>query len=198
MTYDFTEIVGDLQFPDAIMRTSRPYCQEFNMRFMIPILTVVLRLPAVCSQAAEQNTPFGDVPKDHWAAPSVNALAETGVLKGYPDKSFKGDRYVTRYELAAALSGLAEYFQRSREPLVKESSAAPAADSKLRERDPAKWLIENGYLPKNTDLARKTNTPVKASEMADAMAAVLARMCELDVKANPPKPLPNEKEWETR
>ena len=165
------------------------------MRFMIPILIIVLLLPALCSQAAEQKPLFSDVPENHWAAPSVNALAETGVLKGYPDKSFKGDRYVTRYELAAALSGLAEYFQRSREPLVKES---PTAGSRLRERDPARWLIGNGYLPKNTGLAHKVNTPVKTSEMADAMAAVLARMCELDVKANPPKPLPNEKEWETR
>jgi hypothetical protein len=128
----------------------------------------------------------------------VNALSEAGVLKGYPDKSFKGDRCVTRYELAAALSGLAEYFQRSREPLVKESTAASAVGSRLRERDPANWLIKNGYLPKNTGLTRKLNTPVKASEMADAMSAVLVRMCELDVKADPPKPLPNEKEWETR
>jgi len=160
------------------------------MRFTKLALITIFLVSAIGSLAGEQ-TSFSDVPKDHWAAPSVTALAEAGILKGYPDKTYKGDRYVTRYELAAALSGLAEYFQRSREPLVKESSA----NIRLREGEPAKWLIKNDYLPKNTILARKTGTSVKSSEMAEAMAAVLARMCELDVKANPPKPLPGDKEW---
>ena len=44
---------------------------------------------------------FPDVPKDHWAYSYVKSLADRGLLEGYPDGEFKGDRSMTRYEFAA-------------------------------------------------------------------------------------------------
>ena len=50
-----------------------------------------------------RNVAFPDVPKDHWAYSYVKSLADRGLLEGYPDGEFKGDRTMTRYEFAAII-----------------------------------------------------------------------------------------------
>ena len=44
--------------------------------------------------------PFSDVPAKHWAYDAVNKLSQAGIVDGYGDGSFKGDKTVTRYEMA--------------------------------------------------------------------------------------------------
>ena len=46
---------------------------------------------------------FPDVPENHWAYEYVKGLCEQGIIEGYPDGNFAGDRGMTRYELAAML-----------------------------------------------------------------------------------------------
>ena len=46
---------------------------------------------------------FPDTPENHWAYDYVATLAGNGLLEGYPDGNFKGDRELTRYEVAAIL-----------------------------------------------------------------------------------------------
>jgi hypothetical protein len=49
----------------------------------------------------------GDVPSTHWAANAIQGLVDKyGVMSGYPDKTFRGNRQVSRYELAASLYGV--------------------------------------------------------------------------------------------
>lgn len=43
---------------------------------------------------------FPDVPLGHWAYDALAQLAAAGLVEGYPDRSFKGDRPMTRYEMA--------------------------------------------------------------------------------------------------
>jgi hypothetical protein len=50
------------------------------------------------AQAADNA--FSDVTPDDWAYQSVQELSKEGVIDGYPDGSFKGDRNLTRYEMA--------------------------------------------------------------------------------------------------
>ena len=47
------------------------------------------------------NDLFPDVPANHWAYEYVTALHKAGILEGYPDGTFGGDRMMTRYEFAA-------------------------------------------------------------------------------------------------
>ncbi|MGD8237902.1 MAG: S-layer homology domain-containing protein [Armatimonadota bacterium] len=47
-----------------------------------------------------------DVPFTHWAYDAVYFLAKQGVIEGYPDETFKGDRALTRYEFAMAIARL--------------------------------------------------------------------------------------------
>ena len=49
------------------------------------------------------NVMFPDVPENHWAYEYLNSLQKRGIIKGYPDGSFGGDRSLTRYEYAAML-----------------------------------------------------------------------------------------------
>ncbi|KAF1678451.1 hypothetical protein VER_10005 [Veillonella sp. R32] len=50
-----------------------------------------------------QNVTFSDLPANHWAYGYVKTLADKGLLTGYPDGEFKGDRSMTRYEFAAVV-----------------------------------------------------------------------------------------------
>src|ERR1700722_20066670 len=49
-------------------------------------------------------TPLADVPRSHWAYAAIQTLAADGLIDGYPDGSFKGDRPLTRYEMAAIVA----------------------------------------------------------------------------------------------
>lgn len=52
------------------------------------------------SATAFAANPFSDLPAGHWAYGAVAKLAAAGVVDGYPDGTFKGDRTMTRYEMA--------------------------------------------------------------------------------------------------
>lgn len=46
---------------------------------------------------------FPDVPANHWAYEAVSKLAGNGIVEGYPDGDFHGDRTMTRYEMAQVI-----------------------------------------------------------------------------------------------
>ncbi len=56
-------------------------------------LTVAFAAPAFAN-------PFTDVPAKHWAYDAVNKLAQAGIVDGYDDGTFRGDKTITRYEMA--------------------------------------------------------------------------------------------------
>ena len=59
---------------------------------------------AVISPAFAQ--PFADTPPNHWAYDAIAVLAAKGLIEGYPDGTFKGDRAMTRYEMAMVVARL--------------------------------------------------------------------------------------------
>lgn len=68
-------------------------------------LALLLGLAAMLSGRAIAAPQFPDVP-DMWASDAVRALAAKGLLEGYPDGTFKGDRAATRYEVAMIVARL--------------------------------------------------------------------------------------------
>lgn len=54
-------------------------------------------------QYDKKDVNFPDVPANHWAYEYVKDLADKGLVEGYPDGEFKGDRTMTRYEYAAII-----------------------------------------------------------------------------------------------
>ena len=78
------------------------------------------------AEGPEKSALFPDVAENHWAYQYVTALAKKGLLEGYPDGEFKGDRMMTRYEFAAIVYRIVESGAGSMDPelskLVKEFS----------------------------------------------------------------------------
>lgn len=58
------------------------------------------RLFTDVTASAYAANPFSDVPAGHWAYDSINKLAAAGVIEGYGDSTFGGDKLMTRYEMA--------------------------------------------------------------------------------------------------
>lgn len=48
--------------------------------------------------------PFADVPADHWAYDAISELAADGIIEGYKDGTFSGDKAITRYEMAQLIA----------------------------------------------------------------------------------------------
>lgn len=63
-------------------------------------LTALVQTLAGVKTDAAAVTDFPDVPENHWAYEAVHDLARRGLVEGYPDGSFGGDRTLTRYEFA--------------------------------------------------------------------------------------------------
>jgi S-layer homology domain len=61
-------------------------------------------------------TPFSDVPANHWAYEYIQSLAADGVIDGYPDGKFKGDRPLTRYEMAVVVARVIAKLQENQGP----------------------------------------------------------------------------------
>ena len=62
------------------------------------VLAMAMALGVTASAYAAN--PFSDVPAGHWAYDAVNKLAAEGVVTGYPDGTYGGDKLMTRYEMA--------------------------------------------------------------------------------------------------
>ena len=159
-----------------------------------PIL-LVLPLALLIAQPVACSEKFKDVPKDHWAAEYVLRVADTGVMKGYPDATFKGSKAVTRYELAVALERMIAYIEGSLKPEVgkqPEVSPSPQASptkgegvesrkSKVESQDAAERLKAGGYIAASSPLLTKKNGTVSPAELSEALASVAAKLIEKHV-----------------
>ena len=66
------------------------------------VLTMAMALGVTASAYAAN--PFSDVPAGHWAYGSIGKLAAAGVIDGYGDSTFGGDKLMTRYEMAQIIA----------------------------------------------------------------------------------------------
>jgi len=89
------------------MRVKRPLCT-------VAAAMLLAALPAIANCA-----PLKDVAPSDWAYHAITSLADRGIIHGYPDGTFKGERAPTRSEMAALLS---------RAVARSEADAAPKAD----------------------------------------------------------------------
>ena len=73
---------------------------------MKKILALAAAAALTAGVSAYAANPFSDVTPDDWAFQAVSDLSVQGVVEGYPDGSFKGERNMTRYELAQIIARL--------------------------------------------------------------------------------------------
>ena len=95
---------------------------------MVSALTTALLVGAASTTFAASN-PFADVPADHWAYDAVSQLAADGVIEGYGDSTFKGNRNITRYEMAQMVAkAMAKNTKGADKALVDKLAAEFAAE----------------------------------------------------------------------
>ena len=73
-------------------------------KMLVIILGLVLALGISGTALAASANPFADVPAKHWSYDSINKLANAGIVDGYGDGTFRGDRTMTRYEMAQVVA----------------------------------------------------------------------------------------------
>jgi hypothetical protein len=107
------------------------------MKQLAVVLAAILSFVLVAPALAQ---PFADVPTDHWAYDAIAELAAKGLIEGYPDGSFKGDRAMTRYEMAMVVARLLARIEAIKIPplpgdLVRTAqlNAAQAANAAARQ-----------------------------------------------------------------
>ena len=115
--------------------------------------------------------PFSDVPADHWAYDAVSQLAKDGVIEGYGDTTFQGNKNITRYEMAQMVAkAMAKTNVPQSDKALVDKLAAEFSDelnnlgvrvSNLeRNADKVKWNGEARYTYTKEKL---DNTPSKES-----------------------------------
>lgn len=72
------------------------------MRYGSSLLAAALLAGVLAAPASASS--FSDVPTDHWAYEAVDTLQAEGIVEGYPDGTFKGNRTFTRYEMAMVIA----------------------------------------------------------------------------------------------
>ena len=96
---------------------------------MVAALAAALTVGAASTTFAAAN-PFSDVPRDHWAYDAVTQLAADGVVEGYGDGTYRGDRNITRFEMAQMVA----------KAMAKEN--VPVSDKALIDRLAAEFADE--------------------------------------------------------
>src|ERR1700749_1047657 len=95
-------------------------------------------VPVAAADASDvaQAGPLSDVPLNSWAYDAVNQLAKDGIIKGYPDGTYKGQRPMTRYEFATLAF-------RAVDELQSQLVAGKTVDAKLQsDLDAANKLLK--------------------------------------------------------
>ena len=85
-------------------------------------LTALLNNMAGTHMKADRTTLFPDVASNHWAYEAVSDLSRRGLVEGYPDGTFGGDRLLTRYEFAQIVYRALQNGVQVNEQLVTEFS----------------------------------------------------------------------------
>jgi hypothetical protein len=78
--------------------------------------------------------PFADVPTNHWAYDAIAELAAKGLVEGYPDGTFKGDRAMTRYEMAMVVARLLARIESIQIPAPAPAPQVTRADLEALQR----------------------------------------------------------------
>jgi hypothetical protein len=85
---------------------------------------LIALLAAVLASGAFAQTPFPDIPENHWAEDAVARIADLGIVIGFPDGTFRGNEAFTRYQSALVVSRLLDVLQAN----IEASQAMTDAD----------------------------------------------------------------------
>ncbi|MCX7796392.1 MAG: S-layer homology domain-containing protein [bacterium] len=89
-----------------------------------------------------------DVPQNHWAYEAVELLIKEGIIKGYPDGTFRGNQTLTRYELAMIIAKLLELIRTSNSKVEPQETKVKTETQTAQTKD-TKVSIKRREIPPN-------------------------------------------------
>ncbi|CQR72382.1 Outer membrane protein alpha precursor [Sporomusa ovata DSM 2662] len=113
-------------------------------------LAAVFAMGVAGTALAAPANPFVDVPAKHWAYDSINKLAQAGVISGYGDGTYQGNKTLTRYEVATIVA-----------KAMANSEKADAATQKEIDALKAEFGTELNNLGVRVDNLEKNSSKVK-------------------------------------
>lgn len=128
--------------------------------FSVIVLGLTLSVASIAFSAT-----LVDVPSNHWAEDAVQKLFNSGLVEGYPDGTFKGDRPVTRYEYAMVVARMMEMLDKSY--CMKDECKGGAEPTEC------KCDIDPAQLDEIRDIVKKL-----AAEFKDELAALKVKVDE--------------------
>ena len=142
-------------------------------RFVLAlVLVLALAIPALAAN------PFVDVPLNHWAYDAVQSLAAKGIIIGYPDGTFGGNRALTRYEFAMAIARAVGYLEQR----IDQAGFATQEDLAALEKLVQEFADELKQLGVTVDDLKKA-----LGENSAAIKALEDRVAALEKYAEPVK-----------
>ncbi|HEV2282974.1 MAG TPA: S-layer homology domain-containing protein [bacterium] len=136
----------------------------------IAVITAAVVMFAMVAPAFAQ--PFADVPTNHWAYDAIAELAAKGLVEGYPDGTFKGDRAMTRYEMAMVVARLL-----ARIESIQIPAPAPAPQVTKADLDALQRLI-------NEFRAELAALGVRVTAIEEELNAIKARLDNVRISGN--------------
>lgn len=115
-------------------------------------------------------TNFSDVEKSRWSATAISYMSEVGILKGYPDGSFKPTAPITRAEFAAMAAGFADL--KEGEKTFTDLAPTHWAYDVVKKAAAAGWI--NGY----PDGSFKADNPITRAEVVSITNRMLDRKAD--------------------
>lgn len=105
--------------------------KKTNKAIKALLLTAVLTSAFTCTTYAAQTSSFSDVPATHWSYDAVTSLAKAGLLDGTGEGAFRGDRAMSRYEMAILVSKTIDQYKKadaSQKAVIDKLSAEFASE----------------------------------------------------------------------
>ncbi len=154
---------------------------RFPLAASLLALLVFLPMSAPCAPAIGPSLP-SDVPAGHWATGSVQRVEHEKIMGRDPDGRFRGNKPVTRYELAVALDRFVRYMEAAHKPLhaqIIQPTVTLPRNASPTTRHALAHLVSCGFLPANSSLlTRNGRKPATAQELTDALASVTIRLSD--------------------
>lgn len=169
---------GDLINDSSMLNVMRLINSRGGILMKNQIITILVFCFITLFSGVSAASPYFDVPSNHWAADAITVLKSEGYPMGYGDNTFRGDRSITRYELAGMMAQLLK--QKTGIAVSKNSNPFTDLPNNHYFYNAVTTLASRGIISGYGDGTFRGDKTITRYEMALSVAKLLASVGTLD------------------